>query len=190
MSEESKSKDSSRSPNYLVRILLIVAIGIPVLIEFLTFFNLIKFRLWDEGGARQEQVQQTEQHSRRFSIGDTLIAESSVVLTLQDLRINVSPETWKLEMKLRAMQNSAELKFRLDSLRLENGMMVRVSETSENESEDESGYQEIEGEWTIPNKEVPDELFITISRKVTADSMAEIHKRIPITKPIVRYNNE
>ncbi|HKK45379.1 MAG TPA: hypothetical protein VJ964_07650 [Balneolaceae bacterium] len=191
MPEESpQNNESSNSPNYLVRVLLIVAIGIPVILEFLTFFNLIKFRLWDESSpSKQEQVQTTEKHAHEFSIGDTLLVDSPMVLTLEDLRINVNPETWKLEVKLRAIGTSKDFKFSIDSLRLENGMTVPVKEISEQESENESGYREIEGEWTIPNREVPSDLFVTVYRKISADSTSKIHKRFPITKPIVRYNN-
>jgi len=192
MSEEpSKNEASSGSQKYLVRILLLVAIGVPVILEFLTFFNLIKFRLWDgEKRDQQEQVQKTEHKVREFSVGDTLFAESSVLITLQDMHIYVSPKTWKFEMKLRVMGASQDFKFSIDSLGLENGERVPVEELSEHETEEESGTQEIEGEWTIPNREVPNELFITIHKRASADSVAKIHKRVPISKPVVRYHHD
>ncbi|MGD8426331.1 MAG: hypothetical protein PVH63_01810 [Balneolaceae bacterium] len=190
--EPSKNNEPPVSKKYWLRALIIIAIGVPVILEFLTFFNLIKFRLWDEKEtARQEEVQPEGDQLRKFSIGDTLLVDSGTVVTLEEMQINVSPESWKFEVKLRAMGTvQSGLGFDIDSVGLETGIRVPVKQVAKSEVEIESGSIEMEGEWVIPNREVPNELFITFRKRVSEDSVINMHKRIPINKPAVRYHKE
>jgi len=194
--ESSGQKESTSSNKYLIRILIIVAIGIPVLLESMTFFNLIKFRLWDHSkGAKQESREVTK--VKEFSTGDTLITDHPLIITLNDSRINVGPNQWIFEMEMRAYGKPPyEYRINIDSLGLSKGIIISGTQNAdwetekEEEDEGEKGYLKMEGKWRIPNGEIPQKLFFTLRKEFSADSVVQLHKTIPLKKPPIRYHPE
>lgn len=198
--ESSGQKESTTSDKYLIRILLIVAIGIPVLLESMTFFNLIKFRLWDHSKSSKQKSQKVSQ-VEGFSAGDTLLTDHPLIVTLNDSRINVGPNQWIFEMEMRAYGNpSYEYHINIDSLGLSKGIIIPGTQNAdwetetENENEGNEGtdeeYLKMEGKWRIPNGEIPQKLFITLQKVFTADSVVQLHKTLPLKKPPIRYHPE
>jgi|GEM_PF-3059799 len=198
------NEDSSGSKKYWLRAVIIIAFGVPVLLEVLTFFNLIKFRLFDDGSSQEPSSRETTvTEVQKYAPGDTLFTDARQIIIIQEMHIYVNPEAWNFELSLKtsASGNAVPGAFRLsiDSLRLDNNSIIRksalwereqVEEQKEEESE-ESEYEENEWEteWSIPNGRLPQQLFVTWQRKVDQDSIALIHKGFVLKKPPIRYHN-
>jgi len=201
------SEETSGSKKYWLRAVIIIAFGVPVLLEVLTFFNLIKFRLWDDGSSQEASSPKTTvTEVRKYAAGDTLFADSRQIITIHEMHIYVNPEAWDFELSLETSASGADapgaFTLSIDSLQLDNNSIIRKSalwerkstnqgeerqETEGNESEDEE--KEWETEWTIPNGRLPTQLFITWQRDVLPDSTAVIHKTFAIEKPPIRYHD-
>jgi hypothetical protein len=93
-------KDST--PKWLVRILVIVGIGVPVLIELFTFSGLISNHLF-ESSEDQGETSATESKAigpSTISTGDTLFVGSSVPLVIRNLQLEIYPDKWVFTVRL------------------------------------------------------------------------------------------
>lgn len=180
-SDSSENGKSSRKT--LVRILIIVGIGIPVLVELLTLFNLINVQFTDD---EPELHQEAAVESREFEIGDTLFTDSPSPVILSDMRIKVSAQEWRFELSLMYPDSSAKNRptVNVDSLRLLSGEILPVEGDFRWEMT-ESKLPQIQNDWLLPNGDIPDAIFISLV-PVSADSV--ILQQIPLGNIPVRYN--
>jgi len=185
MSEE-KSDNSTKK---LVKILVIVGIGIPVLVELMTLFNLINVQIFeDEKDVNSHDTNVTE--VRGFGEGDTLFANQESAVLIDQLRVKVSAQEWRFALGITSMDSTSQekLQIRVDSLRLQSKKILLGIDSSSWEVRQTVPAQ-IYGEWALPNGDIPTKLFVSIEQQ-EADSTTRVSQEIPLHKIPVRYNQE
>lgn len=191
MAKDSTEKKSKSSLSTWVRVLIIVAIGIPVLVELLTLFNLVKVRFGEEEDTAKQEMEAAAQPPE-VMIGDTLYADQPLTVVMQEMRINVSPSNWEFIIELRK-QDPGKPRFgvMIDSLELNSGKMLPQSEeTTGWEGEENSDTSEFEGTWIIPNGDIPKTLFVTVNKIFSPDSVTTVHEDVPLGPIPIRYHRE
>ena len=184
MTDKSAKSDKEGSRKTLVRILIAVGIGIPVLVELLTLFNLINVQLFEDEKAIRQQASPTE--VREYIIGDTLFADSVTPITLQDMIIKVSPQSWRFELVLARSGSitTAGPLLTADSLKLKSGEIV--SDAQSWEMDNSSGSDTTRFSWMLPSGEIPTVLYISTQKSVQKDS-ASSQQQVQLGNIPVRY---
>jgi hypothetical protein len=184
---EEKSNNSTKR---LVKILVIVGIGIPVLVELMTLFNLINVQIFeDEKDANSEGFDVEE--VRGFNEGDTLFTEYSSPLVIDELRIKVSVQKWRFVLGMTSVDSISQdmLQIGVDSLKLQSDKILSGNENSSWEVT-QSKPAKVYGEWELPNGDIPKKLFIGIQQQIGEDSTEKVTQEVPLDKVPVRYNQE
>ncbi len=184
--EESGKKSNRR----LVRILVIVGIGIPVLVELLTLFNLVNVQLFSN---EKEEVQQVEtvKEVPTYVEGDTLFTDYATPIVIRSMEIKVNARQWRYELVLMPADTATVTgdKVRIDSLRLESGKLLSSDQSIHRQSPGEGspGYLM---EWELPSGDIPQRIYLSSTQQVAPDSTATIQKEIPLGKIPIRYRKE
>lgn len=189
-SNSPKEDDSGNSTKRLVKILVIIGIGIPVLVELMTLFNLINVQIFED---EQEVNQQKESVAevRAVEEGDTLFADYSNALTINLLRIKVSAQEWRFALGLNPVDrlDQQQLQVEVDSLRLQSGKIL--SGTGDNLWEiDDTVIVGMSAEWKLPNGDIPEMLYISSFQYIESDSTKRVQQEVPLRKIPVRYTQE
>ena len=181
--EESGKKSNRR----LVRILVIVGIGIPVLIELLTLFNLVNVQLFSD---EKEEVQQVEtvEEVQAYVEGDTLFTDYATPIVIRSMEIKVSARQWRYELLLMPADTATimEKMVMVDSIRLESGKLLS-SDQAQHPGEGSRGYLL---EWELPSGDMPQLIYMSSIQPVAPDSTATIQKEIRLGKIPIRYRND
>lgn len=181
---EEKSQSSTKR---LVKILVIVGIGVPVLVELMTLFNLIDSQMF---GGDENEIQQQEQAAevREISQGDSLFKDQASPVIIDTLRVDVRGRDWRFKLGLRAVDSVRQETFQLqvDSLKLQSDKIMS--------SEDASFWQVVEevpagvyGSWDLPDGDIPTALYLSSWQAVDSDSLTHIQQEVPLDKIPVRY---
>lgn len=188
--EQGKSGSEKKPSRKLVRILIVVGIGIPVLVELLTLLNLINVQFFETEKAAKEH-NDTRIEQTMYSEGDTLFVEDGTAVVLREFKINVSARQWRFEITLAHSNGTGERlpNLKLDSLSLQSGEVVRRQQSGEWEN-GSAGSRFFHTEWELPAGDIPEMLFLSYQRTISGDSMAVHRKRIPVQNIPVRYNRE
>jgi hypothetical protein len=184
MTDKSAKSDEEGSKKTLVRILIAVGIGIPVLVELLTLFNLINVQLFEDEKAIRQEAPPTE--IREYMIGDTLFADSVTPITIQDMLVKVSPQSWRFELALArsGSTTTAGPLLTVDSLKLKSGEIV--SDAQSWEMGKSSGSDTTRFNWMLPSGEIPTVLYISAQRSVQKDSVSN-QQQVQLGNIPVRY---
>lgn len=184
----STTSDSGKWSNKkLVRILIIVGIGIPVLVELLTLFNLINVQIF-EGEQELEQKEESVVEVRKLAEGDTLFTDYASPVIVESMKVKVSARDWRFEL-IFAYPGGVEKfnpKVRVDSMRLNSGRILQASDSYERQTSGE--VPRIRAEWELPSGDIPQMLFIRSVQAVSEDSNQTVYKEIPIGNIPVRYS--
>ncbi|WP_441001380.1 hypothetical protein [Fodinibius sp. SL11] len=181
---EEKSNDSTKR---LVKILVIVGIGIPVLVELMTLFNLINVQIFeDEKDANSQGFDVAEVSG--FSEGDTLFANQVSKMVIEELRIKVSAQEWRFALRMTSTDSTSQdnLKISVDSLRLQSNKILLGSDSSSWEVKQVP--IQVHGEWTLPNGDIPTKMFLSMYQPTREDSVEKVTQEVPLDKLPVRYN--
>lgn len=192
MTESNSHKEdaSGNSTKRLVKILVIIGIGIPVLVELMTLFNLINVQIFED----EQEVNRQEESVikvRAIEEGDTLFTDFSNALTINLLRIKVSAQEWRFALGLNSVDSldQQQLQVKVDSLRLHSGKIL--SGIGENPWKIEDAVPaRMSAEWELPNGDIPEVLYVSSLQYVESDSAKRIQQEIPLGKIPVRYNQE
>lgn len=182
MTNTDSTESDKGSNRKLVRILVIVGIGVPVLIELLTLFNLVNVQLFSsEDKSHQQQTRQSQ--VVEFNEGDTLFAETDYPVVISNMQVMASPQEWYFEIKLAGPDSgaSSSVSVSVDSLQLKEGEVV-------NASQEWNPKQTEVMRWALTNGEIPVGLYIRAMQPATVDSVREISRAIPLGSIPVRYN--
>lgn len=186
MAEETSNNSTKR----LVKILVILGIGIPVLVELMTLFNLIDSQMF---GGDETKVESSEQsvEVRTMSEGDSLFTDHSSSITLKRLRVRVSAQEWRFELGLEAVDSLSqdELQIRIDSLKLQSDKILLEEDSSAREIKNERPVT-IYTQWELPNGDIPKRMYISSIQKVSLDSVARVQEEVFLDKIPVRYSRE
>lgn len=192
MTENNSSSDgeSSNSTKLLVKILVIVGIGIPVLVELMTLFNLFNVQLFDDEQEENEQPE-TVVEVRQITEGDTLYRDYRFPLTVDLLRINVSAQQWRFELGL-AFSDSVsqdQLQIEVDSMRLNSGSILSAEEKKSWEIP-EPPARRVQAEWVLPNGDIPRVMYISSSQQRQGNPARRVQQEVPLGKIPVRYTRK
>lgn len=184
---QSGENESDKSKKKLVRWLVILGIGIPVLVELLTLFNLINVQFTDE----EQQLPNTSQTATEQAVveGDTLFKSSAAPVIIRQLLIKVSAQEWEFELGLAYAGDAPALdaRFTIDSLRLNSGTVLQSKNV---EWEIDEGQTRLEAEWDLPSGDIPAALFLSTFQQLSSDSLAITPREIKFNRIPVRYNTD
>lgn len=147
---------SQTSMQRLVKWLLIVGVGVPVLVEGITFFGLVGHHVSDSG---KEEASGTPAHARapEVNIGDDLLSSTSLVERVTEAREWAYGEHWAFELTI-ALEKPPEKGYRIvfDSLRTEDGNMIADEKELQWEGGDEAEDDRAQTvQWIIPPGDQP-----------------------------------
>ena len=106
MDQVPQSSNQSDSNKWLVRILLIIGIGIPVLIELFTFSGLVSSHFFGEApSATNDRRSETsaKENIPLVKQGDTLFSDTDYPLLVDTLRLEIYPDQWRFIMELKPL---------------------------------------------------------------------------------------
>lgn len=175
------------STKTVVRIMIALAIGIPVVLELFTLFNLVNVRLF---GGEEESSPQVEQLApvQEFAKGDTLFATSPASFVIDEMRIYVRPQHWRFELMLAQADSiqQEDMAITIDSLNLSNGTKIR----SPHKLQFEDSSHRWETSWRLPSEHKPTRLFISSMQAISKDSTQRVGQGIRVGQLSIRYDNE
>lgn len=185
-SKESEPKKSGISTKTLVRILIAVGIGIPILIESFTLFELFNIHIFS--GEKTEQQEEIPIH--RVIEGSQILPGDLPVLTLEHARVWAEPEQWIFEMEME-MDGSPTHPFELTFNQLVTTGEKTIDEPKtirwEGKGQDDDEYNV---KWSIPPGETPLSLTVTLKSIISQDSTHEITREVKFGKIPVQYRDE
>ena len=112
----------------LVRLLVVVAIAVPILVEVLTFAGLLQFQLFGDGG---EETGPATPETRRVGVGDELLPTTPQPETLTDASLRPGGNRWIVTLTVHVENNaSTPSELRLEALTLGNGRTVAGGEST------------------------------------------------------------
>lgn len=153
------------STKNLLRILIIVGIGIPVLVEVFTAFELFSIHIGEEKQHRRAHTAKST--DRRVAEGRRLIPDSPPVIEIENMRILAGPRSWIFEMELELEHLPDELfQLKLEKLKLKGGEIIQDPKVKTWKSLDDEG--EFELSWSIPPGETP--LGVTVTARTQLSS--------------------
>lgn len=184
---QSGENESKKSRKKLVRWLVILGIGIPVLVELLTLFNLINVQFTDE----EQQLPNTSETATERAVveGDTLFKSSADPLVIRQLLIKVNAQEWEFELGLAYAGDAPgpDTRFTIDSLLLNSGTVLQSQNV---EWEIDEGQTQLEAKWDLPPGDIPTALFLSTFQQFSSDSLAKTPREIKLNKIPVRYNTD
>lgn len=182
MTNSDTSNSEEGSKKILIRTLIIVGIGIPVLVELLTLFNLVNVQLFNNETDQMQKKSQPEQ-AVAFTEGDTLFADSNYPVVISAMQINVSAREWVFELQLLPSDTTiqAPLLVKVDSLELKNSDLL-------SNSQEWSGSQPKSMRWPLPNGQMPVKLYMSAQESVAEDSVRHLYQEVPLDNIPVRYS--
>lgn len=185
--DQSDSHQSSEeSSNRLLKILIAVGIGIPVLIELLTLFNLINVQIFGNSDEEVDHKEEPIAEVQRFGEGDTLFADFTSPVLLDQMRARVSAQQWRFSLRLINLDSSHTAQtIKIDSMELQSGQLLDVQKKYEWDTTD--GKPHIEDEWVIPAGDIPITMYIS-SIQLSRDTTAYIQQEVKFDNIPVRYN--
>lgn len=136
----------------LVRLLIGLGIGIPILVEGLTFLGLIERRLFGEDGRSDDGMTATP--TRRVGVGDELLPGTPQPETVRELLIIAAGDTWQFTMSV-AVENTGEVPYelRLGEVTLSDGTTVQGGGSTGQIPSGEQGTAA--AQWSIPSGSTP-----------------------------------
>ncbi|SMO88982.1 hypothetical protein [Fodinibius sediminis] len=181
---------SSSSTKRLVKILVIIGIGIPVLVELLTLFNLVNVQMFeDEENARQPASEAVADVSA-VAEGDTLFSDQLYPVRIKEMRVSVSAQQWRFELGLEAMDDvtADQLEIEMDSIRLDSDRVLMGQQVAWTEVQRRP--VSVRGEWTLQNGDIPAALYIGLRYFAGTDSSRHLQREIPLSTIPVRYTRQ
>ncbi len=181
--ENSGNVEKKSSRKNLLRILVILGIGIPLLLELFTLFKLFT------GEEKHGEIKITED-VKMVTAGDQVIPVTPPVIVLEYARILASPEEFIFEIELE-LEDIPGKRFvlELEDLKLKSGQTIkttkrktwRVSDNSKNEGEFETN-------WSIPPGDTPEGLKLKTVIYTDKDEKKEMEHNVIFGKIPVMYN--
>ncbi|MEF8855034.1 MAG: hypothetical protein V5A24_06035 [Haloarculaceae archaeon] len=153
----------------LLRIVIVIAIGIPIVLEGLTFVGLVGNQLADGDGGPADGATPTDGPSfRSVAIGDDLLAETDQPERLETAAVSTT-DGWRFTLAVTVTNTGADgYVFRITQVRTDSGVTFDRDETTGQLASGESTV--LTGAWDVPDGEVPDR--VTVEATVPTDEGA------------------
>jgi hypothetical protein len=164
----------------LVRLLIGLGIGIPILVEGLTFLGLIDRHLFDDDGDGRNGATPTP--TRQVGVGDELLPETPQPETVRELLIIAADEPWQFTMSV-AVENTADVPYelRLGEVTLNDGTTVQGGGSTGRIPPGEDGTAA--AQWSIPPGSTPRtvEVIGTTYAESARVAEADVHlSKVPV----------
>lgn len=186
--DKSDSQQSSKdSTNQLVKILIAVGIGIPVIIELLTLFNLVNVQIFGDGDEEAYHQEEPVAEVQRFGEGDTLFADYASPVFIDQMRAKVNTQRWYFFLRLVNIGSTDSVQpIKIDSMQLQSGQMLDVQKTYNWDTTD--GKLHISEEWILPSGDIPVTLYVSSNQSASGDTTTYIQQQVKLDNIPVRYN--
>ncbi|WP_336339325.1 hypothetical protein [Haloarcula brevis] len=144
----------------LLRILIIVGIGLPILIEVVTFGSLLGHHLvGDPGGEVVPETPTAEPAGA--GVGDPILESSAVSARIESASVVTADEGWRFTLAVNATNSGTEpAAVRLDSVTARNGETVDGTASTGQLSVGQT--ETVTRSWLLPPGERPDTVSITV----------------------------
>lgn len=141
----------------LVRLLIGLGIGIPILVEGLTFLGLIESHIF---GGRDGHDRSTPTPGRRVGVGDELLPDTPQPETVREMLILAADEPWQFTMSV-AVENTGDVPYelRLGEVTLSDGSTVQGGGSTGRVSPGDAGTAA--AQWSIPAGSTPQSVVAT-----------------------------
>lgn len=141
----------------LIRLLVGFGIGIPILIELLTFAGMIDMTILGDRGARTTETPSQD----RIAVGDELLAETPATETLTAATLQAGADQWTLTLTV-SVENTGDLAYELQlaGVRTDSDRLVSGGASTGTLSPGESTT--VTGEWELPDGERPRSLIVIV----------------------------
>jgi hypothetical protein len=174
------------SKRTLIRLLVGFGIGIPVLVEGITFLGLLDQQF---GGGGEDgdgsTAPATETPTSAVGVGDDLLPETERSETLASAVLRESGgDRWPLSLTVEVRNaGDTDYEFQLLSLHLEDGRMVSGRTSTDRLAPGET--RTITGEWSIPAGSMPHSVDV-VALVYAADTVETVERRVDLAKIPVR----
>lgn len=154
-------EDEAVRRRWILRALVGLGIGLPILIEARTFIGLIRVHLLgaepDDGGTTSTPTQTPEPS---VGVGDELLEGSEPTETVQEVRLRVLESGWRFELTV-AVENTTDVPYelRLGDVRTRGGESVDGGASTGQIPAGESAV--VEETWPLPAESRPETLQVT-----------------------------
>jgi len=160
VSDADDSSDDGVSRRWLIRILVGLGIGLPILIEGATFLGLVGDRLF--GGGDEETATATQTPTPGVGVGDELLPETPPSDTLTDAVVNVGSGGDERSFQVTvSVENTTDAPYelRLGTVTTRAGDSVEGNASTGQIQPGETG--EVTNAWPLPPDETPETLAVT-----------------------------
>jgi len=173
------------SKRTLIRLLVGFGIGIPILIEGITFLGLLDQQFGGGDGDAGSGSTATETPTPGVSVGDDLLSETDRSETLASAVLReVGGDRWPLSLTVEVTNSGdTDYEFQLLSLHLEDGRTVSGRTSTDRLEPGET--RTITGEWSIPAGSTP-RAVDAVALIYADDSVETVERRVDLAKIPVR----
>lgn len=183
---ETPEPEASSANKKLVRILVLIGIGIPILIEAITLFRLIGGHMDEESASAAPDTSAAQV----VNVGDELLPATPPAEVIAELIVEPNPAagTWVFEMEVE-VRNATGHPYTLEvsALETQDGTRQRQQFSQRWAPGDEG---ELEAEWSLPEGQLPRSLTARGRLHVTADSVREATRRVELGRVPVQWRRE
>jgi hypothetical protein len=186
-SETEGDSDANVRRRWLVRLLVGLGIGIPVVVEGATFARLLGDRLFGGGDDATSGVDPTATPTPtvdRVAVGDELLPETTPADTLTDAVIRAD-DGWTLALTV-AVDNTTDTPYalRLGTVHTAGGQAIEGGTTTGQIPPGES--RTTTGEWELPASATPDAIDLTALTIPDEGTTTAVRDRVALAKVPVR----
>lgn len=179
-------KDSSK---WMVRTLIIVGIGIPVILELTTLLGLIGSHMDSDElpGNRAKSAQ-----SKVVTPNTELLPGTPMSEVLSSASVSVGSESWQFEivLTLSELKGISRYTLQLDSLMTRDGTLVQNSFKWNQEPVADDTTLNFNAQWELPPGEQPDAVTLRTIYHTEGDSITHnVHRRLVFDKVPVQGGN-
>lgn len=143
----------------LVRILIIVAIAIPILIEAVTFAGIVSHSLGDDGGSAETPTTVPD----GVGVGDELLEETGESETVETAYVRAMEDRWQFVLSVR-VANTADDRYALRLNEVETGEGTNVTGLSATGPIESGETANVTGAWSLPESERPERITVVVAR--------------------------
>lgn len=161
MTDQSSSDGDDVTRRWLIRLLVGLGIGIPVVIEGATFIGLFTDALLgDDGDGAEDTSTPTPTAEPTTGVGDELLPATVPAETVRDARIRVESSTWQFELTVE-VENTTDRPYRLRLGQVTTGGGTTVDGGASTARIPPGETETITGTWSLPENQFPSTLSAT-----------------------------
>lgn len=144
----------------LIRVLIIVGIGLPILIEIATFGSLLGHHLTGDAGGETAAGTPTAEPTGA-GVGDPILEESAVTARIASASVVTADDGWRFTLTVNVTNTASDTAaVRLDSVTTRNGQTRTDGASTERLATNQTGA--VTKSWLLPPGERPDTVTMTL----------------------------